>query len=280
MNHSRIARSICTAICAISFIMLAGCGGDTPSKPRNAAAPSFENIWPAAVGNHWTYDVVTGTVAGSTTLYATASEVPPIPEMESLYASLASMPIGSAVSPEHGTFHLRFAEDMSPSLDILTMRLANETIDISGSPNPPTPLSAGLFWIRSSNRIAYSLGGQTGWVLLDESLAAGHQFVLTYSVTTELATRIWRTLAYTALGTEYSNCIECFYVLDMGVRRVGTAEETQGYYREYSYGVVVYAPELGPVYCHEMNMMGRGVWDNREAAITGFVNDAARSVPY
>ena len=91
----------------------------------------------------------------------------------------------------------------------------------------------------------------------------------------ELTARVWRTFRYSVLDIAYSNCIECFYVLDEGVQREGTAYETEGYYRKYTYGVVVYAPELGPVYFHEMNMPSRGVWNNRAATLSAFANEGA-----
>lgn len=274
MNQRCVPRVTCIAACVLTMAVLLGCGDDSPTVPRNDVEPSFDNIWPAAVGNHWTYDVTTYPIAGVDTLYVSAADVPPIPSMEDLYAALGATQADADAPLERGTFHLRFSEDISPNAETLAMRMANETVDISGSPYPPSPLWLGLAWFRTATRILYSIGS-VGWVHLDGSLAPGHEFSVEIPsiVATELATRVWRTREYSALGTEYGNCIECFYVLDAGVHRVGTAYETQGYYREYGYGVIVYAPELGPVYCHEMIMMGRGLWDNREATISGFANE-------
>jgi hypothetical protein len=276
MNGHFAVRIVLLAACMLTAVSLVGCGDDDPVVVPNNAEPSFDNIWPAAVGHHWTYEIVSHTIPRSNDLYATAEEVPPLPSMEELYSALMAKRFYNDPEVYSGAFHLRFAEDISPSTELVAMRLDNETVNIAGHPLPPSPLWLGQVWVRSVNRISYSSAGFVGWVHLNGALTPNHEFSveLPSIVATELSTRIWRNIAYEALGTTYSNCIESFYVLDEGVRREGTAYETQGYFREFAYGVVIYAPELGPVYCHEMTSMGYGAWDNREATIASFANEA------
>ena len=276
MNRHFTSRIVWLAACVLAAVSLMGCGDDDPVVAPNNAEPSFDNIWPAAIGNHWAYNIVDYAIPRSNALYATAAEVPAPPSMEELYSALMGKQAYNDPEIYRGTFHLRFSEDISQSPELVVLRLNNETVDIAGNPYPPSPLWLGQVWVRSATRIAYSAAGTTGWVHLDGALTPDHEFSveLPAIVATQLTTRVWRNIKYDALGTVYANCIECFYVLDEGVRREGTAYETQGYYREYAYGVVVYAPELGPVYCHEMTSMGYAAWSNREATICSFANEA------
>jgi hypothetical protein len=277
MSNRCASPAFFVANCVLAATVLVGCGGESPTVPRNDAEPSFYNIWPAAVGNHWTYEVVTVDLPGSYTLYPTAEEVPPLPSMNELYSTLTVKRVYNDPEVYRGTYHLRFSEDISPSAEIVALRLNNQMVDIAGHPYPPSPLWLGQVWMRSATRIAYNVAGFVGWVHLEGALAPGHEFSVELpSITTmELTARVWRTFRYSVLDIAYSNCIECFYVLDEGVQREGTAYETEGYYRKYTYGVVVYAPELGPVYFHEMNMPSRGVWNNRAATLSAFANEGA-----
>lgn len=262
----------------MAIAMLSGCGGDDPTAPRNDAAPNFENIWPAAVGNHWTYELSTSSSSVAETLYATAAEVPAVPPMEQLYEALRA-PVGAApVLDGSGTFQLRFVEDVSPNVDTVAMLLSKETLAASGEPAVPMALSKGSIWMRFATQIRYYGSGNIDWVHLIESLDPGYEFTVPVPFLgrdASLTTKVWRTRSYSALGITYPNCIECFYVLDFGVVPYGTAYEIDGYFRPFAYGVIVYAPELGPVYCHERMMYGTSVWNDRTASLSDFVRDTA-----
>lgn len=262
----------------VAIEIVSGCGGDSPTVPRNDAVPSFENIWPAAVGNHWTYELVTSTSSVAETLYATAAEVPPVPPMEQLYEALMA-PIGAApVLDGSGTFHLRFVEDVSPNADTVAMLMSQETVAVSGEPGAPMALYKGAVWTRSATQIRYYGSGNIDWVHLVGSLEPGYEFAVPVPFLggdASLNTTVWRTRSYAALGTTYPNCIECFYVLDFGVAPVGTAYQIDGYFHPFAYGVIIYAPELGPVYCHERIMWGTSAWNDRTASLRNFVKEAA-----
>ncbi len=278
MSRHRISARLLAPMWLMAIEILSGCGGDGPTEPRNDATPNFENIWPAEVGNHWTYELVTSTSAVAETLYATAAEVPPIPQMEHLHEALKA-PIGAEpVLDGSGTFQLRFVENVSPDADNVAMLMSMETVADSGEPGVPMALYKGSVWMRSATQIRYYGSGNIDWVHLVGSLEPGYEFAVPVPFLggdASLSTKVWRTRSYSALGTTYSNCIECFYVLDFGVTPVGTAYQIDGYFHPFAYGVIIYAPEIGPVYCHERIMWGTSAWNDRTASLQDFVRDAA-----
>lgn len=278
MSHSFLVTALRSATAVVITSALLGCGGDNSAAPRNEAAPTFDNIWPAAAGNHWSYRLDTYYVAVPETLYATSVEVPEVPSMEFLYAALSAPIAGPPEAAGRGEYHLRFIEDISPNADMIVMRATKETQIVTGAPDSPLPLSVISLWMRTATQIGGTWPGSANWVHLDESLAPGHEFTKEMQLGEgdgRLTSRVWRTRSYSALGKTYSNCIECFYVLDYGVYPVGTAYETVGYCRPFAFGVIIFAPELGPVYCHERIFYGTDTWNDRKAFLSDYVQGAA-----
>ncbi len=99
------------------------------------------------------------------------------------------------------------------------------------------------------------------WKFLEADLEPGHQFAhqLVPSLAGDvwLYGRVWRSLDCTVGGRTYRNCREVLYGLDMGVQ-VATDEQgqTAGAVRSYGAATIVYAPEVGPVLCHERISLG------------------------
>jgi hypothetical protein len=62
---------------------------------------------------------------------------------------------------------------------------------------------------------------------------------------------------FTAGGLAFDNCVECMYAVDMGVQVMTDEEGTIiGKFRTWDYGVVIYAPTIGPIYSHERRLEG------------------------
>jgi hypothetical protein len=59
-------------------------------------------------------------------------------------------------------------------------------------------------------------------------------------------------------GLIYPNALKCAYIIDYGVTWTDMPPGHTGYYRIYDYGVVVYAPEVGPVYSYERALVEAG----------------------
>jgi hypothetical protein len=59
-------------------------------------------------------------------------------------------------------------------------------------------------------------------------------------------------------GMVFPNALECAYIVDYGPQWAGMPEDPWGYYRVYDYGVVIYAPEVGPVSSYERALVEAG----------------------
>jgi hypothetical protein len=261
-----------TALGVAVVIVLSGCRTYSHTARRVSREPTFENIWPAKAGNYWAYDLSSQVFAIADTLYSQSAEVPEAPGMDVLYAALGKPFGATAEARGSGTLHVRFGRDISHSTAAVAMQVGVRCERISGALVPPQSFS-GQMWTRSGSTIKLFGSGDCNWVYFDESLQLGHEIQdAQIGGFMNLKSRVWRKRSYLALGTEYVNCIECFYVLDMGVTRLGAAGDTPRYCRPYTYGVIVYAPDLGPVYCHEVMKSVGGHWYDSEATISAFAN--------
>ena len=97
------------------------------------------------------------------------------------------------------------------------------------------------------------------WKFLTSDLSPGtefsHQLIPSIASNVFLHCRIERIFdARTDVGV-LRNALECYYLIDYGVTVLRDFElHVLGYTRAFGYGVVVYAPRVGPVYCHERTM--------------------------
>ncbi len=121
------------------------------------------------------------------------------------------------------------------------------------------PLLMGGYAFDATEAGLYSYGDIStnhSWIYLESDLSVGHEF--TMQLVPELADdiflygRIW-SVGELAIGERtYENCVECFYLIDMGVQ-VATDENGVVLYwgRAYLYGSVYYSPGVGPIRCHQ-----------------------------
>jgi hypothetical protein len=94
------------------------------------------------------------------------------------------------------------------------------------------------------------------WKFLDKDLSVGHGF--THQLVPELTDDVFlnaRVVAHRSMKTElgeFDNCVECIYMVDYGVS-IATDEtgHERGYWRSFDFASVVYAPDVGPIYCYE-----------------------------
>jgi hypothetical protein len=131
-------------------------------------------------------------------------------------------------------------------------------------------------WVKSDQWIgAYGdLDTLLAWKYLESDLSPGHEF--SHQLVPKIASdvflhgRVQRRLTWnTEVGT-HENALECLYLIDYGV---STATDQDGlpigFFRDIDYGAVVYAPEVGPVYCYERvlvtvgDTLGPGLGDAR-----------------
>jgi hypothetical protein len=101
------------------------------------------------------------------------------------------------------------------------------------------------------------------WKFLETDLAPGHGFrhQLLSSVASDvfLDARILRHRTFRTSAGTFVKTIECLYRIDYGIMEVLDMDiPGKGYVRAFGYGVVVYAPTLGPVYCHERPIVDTG----------------------
>lgn len=234
-------------------VMIIGCSGDDPTEPSGGLAPTFDNIWPAALGDYWTYDLEERRYSVDVASYERLEDVPPLPTMEELYAELQLDGPGTLLRTDEGTLRWQIMADATVTPDSTVLSVSRQIEATVGYPSPPYGLRMGPIWTRSGNSIAsYYESGASKWLHLEGSLESGYSFVSTPFglVRASLTTSVWRIRPFSVAGREYPRCVECFYVLDLGISTDSDeGGNITGYWRSYEYGVIVYAPEIGPVYC-------------------------------
>ena len=105
------------------------------------------------------------------------------------------------------------------------------------------------------------LDDQLAWLYLDANLSPRSEFE--FQLVPSLADDVFllcRILRRTTIDTQVGRlhyAIECLYVVDYGVAQVFD-QQGVGYFRLVDYGIVTYAPDLGPVQCLERRFEGPG----------------------
>lgn len=241
-------------------ILVAGCSGDDPGEP-GGGVPTFETIWPVGVGRYWDYALTEARHAGGAATYASLEDVPDLPDLEELYADLQADPPGAPLESSSASLRCLVTADLTADPDTTVMVFDYAVVNHEGYASMPLGLSMGPQWRRSRDRIAIYSGGYLQWVHLDGVLTRGHEF--TVQLVPALAddiflhVRVWRSRSFGVMGTTQAGCLECFYLIDMGiVQAVNENGEGGGFFRAYRYGIVIYAPEVGPVYCREKCLVG------------------------
>jgi hypothetical protein len=102
------------------------------------------------------------------------------------------------------------------------------------------------------------------WKFLTSNLRPGTEF--SHQLLPSIADDLWlygRIKRVFNAGTDVGvlrNSLECYYIIDYGISHFTTPSGgSLGYTRSIGYGVVVYAPTVGPVYCHERGLADIGI---------------------
>lgn len=96
------------------------------------------------------------------------------------------------------------------------------------------------------------------WKYLEANLEPGQEFTLQLipSLTNDvfLHGRVHRRTTWETRTGTYVNALECVYMIDYGVSDAVDGDGNfVGCWRSVTFGTVVYAPTVGPVYCYEWN---------------------------
>ena len=99
------------------------------------------------------------------------------------------------------------------------------------------------------------------WIYLEANLSVGHGFQL--QLIPNLASdiflygQIFKQGSFTTGGLEFYNCVECMYVIDMGFMDVTDVQgNLLGQVHTWCYGLIVYAPGVGPIFSIERLLHG------------------------
>ncbi len=101
------------------------------------------------------------------------------------------------------------------------------------------------------------------WKFLEEDLAPGneftHQLIPALTDDTFLHCKVLRMTNIRMDGHVYPNALECVYILEYGPFAFRTPSgDPYGWCRLYDYGVVIYAPTVGPIYSYERVLVEAG----------------------
>ncbi len=116
----------------------------------------------------------------------------------------------------------------------------------------------GAVWERTASYIGTYGDVDTllAWKYLESDLSPGHSF--SHQLIPALANDIW---LYATVwsegdcmigGRDYAYCIEVIYAVDFGVEEVtNESGDVIDSYHPYAAGIIVYAPQVGPIRCRE-----------------------------
>lgn len=272
----RISLWIFVLLVTGAAVFLWGCSESDPATPNKPELATVSGIWPAAEGLFWVYSMESKGFEDVGELYPDRESVPPIPDMETLFAELSNSPTGTVLEDGSGEYRIEFTWGDFPGPETESFLVEKSWKNQSGDdPEVPMPLGFNGKWIRTSDRIYVQAGNDLTWVHLDGSLAPDHEFrVPLYELYTSgiyLETRIRRYMSIEVSGRQYNNCLEVSYVLDMGINQ-STDEEgnSNGFFQAFVFGSIIYAPEVGPIYCHEKGHVGPGILNERTATLKEF----------
>ncbi len=121
-------------------------------------------------------------------------------------------------------------------------------------------LSGGGAWIKTADYIGGygELDTLLSWKYLERDLTPGHEFTmqLVPSLADDvfLHLRVDQMKSWTAPAGTIANSLECLYLIDYGLSQyMDESGHSLGCFRGLTYGRIVYAPNVGPVYDFERN---------------------------
>jgi hypothetical protein len=173
-----------------------------------------------------------------------------------------AMPAGRAAAAG-GEFWRRLAI-ARPDLRERIAKLAPQAVGVRGAQSEPVFLD-GYAWVKTPAVIAGfgDLDQELSWLYLDAQLRPGHAFTL--ALVPSLAADVFlhglilpRRSVITPAG-EFTPVV-CVYLIDYGVLAATDASGIPfAYWRNYDYGLVGYAPGVGPVFGYERRMLTTGL---------------------
>jgi hypothetical protein len=142
---------------------------------------------------------------------------------------------------------------------------------------PPDPLLLhGYAWEKTGEWIGTygDLDTLLAWKYLEANLEVEHEF--THQLVPAIADdaflhcRILSQLDFETDVGVFEKAIECLYVVDYGIWTIpGVGGKTIGWSRTIDYGVVVYAPTVGPIYSYERLLVHPSdSWNTGDGEIT------------
>ena len=245
----------------LSLVVLVSCGDDgDPVKPDFQFPATMESLWPHADGNYWTFqltDVVCREYDGGH--YDSLQDVPPIPSLDVLYSRLKEALFCEEDERGSGTLVMEFDGEVEVTPEITAQDLKSQAHYDVCCVNPPLALYPRL-WLASEDKIVgyfvWETQADTNWVYLTADLETGAQFSqafpLPYGADLLFKGKIWRHLRYNMPDGSWANAVECFYLLDQGIQQATDHNgNVIGYFHSFIFGVVIYAENVGPVFCRE-----------------------------
>jgi len=233
----------------------------------------MENIWPAIDGNSWTFEVAESVFDEGWPLFDTMEDLPDLPSLEELYEELQQPCSGSVFDSGSAILSIAFHNPVENG----SLTVFDVDFDLAGIDDtyayPPFPLLLGITWVQGDEEIYCMDEMGLDWQYAQETLQPGHEFTVAIGTNVDseitLTTRIWSIGDFTVGDRQYDNCLECFYLMNVGLVH-GTDENGNptGIARIFSYGVIIYAPGTGPVLAHEKWLGGPDVVVEKTAVLT------------
>jgi hypothetical protein len=138
---------------------------------------------------------------------------------------------------------------------------------------PFSPLLVhGGVWEQTSRAIVTHSDVDTipGWEFLEAPIAIGRAF--RYQLVRPLADDVYLLARYESAGRFmtttgiYERTLQVLYIVDYGISDTGDVDG--GYYRLFDYGIVVYAPEVGPIFAYERKLVDASLMTSGAGQLT------------
>ena len=277
-----MTRFMILVLALMAATLLGACGSGNPDQPAGAA---LEDLWPHEDGNFWRYEACRiaedleeeqdiEELVGP--LFDSEAEVPPFPSMDELWEAYTNLCEPDWPLEWQGSYHLRFdgEEELfrgdfyqvltdSTHWDIEPRAFTPSSVKVhvtDGFRSADAPnLLCGMFWRVTEEAIE----GVTDeffvveWKWLEADYAIGREFDFISWGDITLHSRVTDIDKYWTGSEWLEDVVQVFYVLEPGVAFVTILEDPDpiGYFRPLDFGVVYFAPDVGPVYCHVRSMV-------------------------
>ena len=239
----------CGALMSI-LVAVTGCSDDGPASPDGDGGEiTLAEIWPAAVGNSWDYDVISKTYWTNDVIYDNLEDVPPPADWEDIYTALQSDSPGVLDHTSTGTYGYSFGDTVAAGPQEVAF-----SVVVEGDRSVFTLPQTEEIWKRSDNGVErHYEDSALQYVYAGSSLEPGYSFSYTmweefhYIVYAKL--KVWARRSFVVGGQTYRNCVQTLMSLDIPpVQIVDEGGGVIGYAREEWYGETIFAPGIGIIY--------------------------------